>query len=448
MNIKTNVSDVRVVEIGASQEPYVIIQKALDYCYTNKGTVVIAKPGDYVLTDKIKIGDNTTLQMEKGVKLIRGGALTSAGEVHATIQGKVTTGMSNIKIIGGEITAQSSSKIGKHVYLRGVTNFEMNGTAFTGVYGDWNTAFKDCNNTRVSNVYVNSGTTNSEDGLHWYGGSNHTVTNCNITSGDDCIAFSNEGFGDISPEAYSLNYITVSNCTLHSAVAHAVRVRLVSGAPAITHVNVSNITGSIGGATNAGGGIAITGVSGNKINYVELSNISLDCSQNSSVGCNITYCDYLTADTVRILSSYGRALVVDSCDYVSIDKFFNNAVRNSNTQNALISENGNCNYLSITNSFFGGATTNGVVIGSTGAVADWKFQNNVIKGATNRGLRVQKASNGLVTGNYITGCTSYGIEEIDPSNNNTFTMNKLVGNGFSNTIVKAGSTSTTTGNFT
>lgn len=73
-----------------------------------------------------------------------------------------------------------------------------------------------------------------------------------------------------------------------------------------------------------------------------------------------------------------------------------------------------------------------IVIGATFQVTGFEVSGALIEGqptATLKyGLLVGAASQGIVNGNNVTGCSDFGIKESSPANNNLYIANRLVGN--------------------
>jgi hypothetical protein len=315
-----------------------------------------------------------------------------------------------------------------------VTNLRVDGVWFTGVYEDWNAAFYDCINVTISDLYVNSGTEISEDGLHFSGGSNVAVANCVIICGDDCIAITQEGYDTVPTGTTDF---VATNCYLHSKAANMVRVWVSTGDLAIRRIQFSNIVGKSGvDGAEAGHGIEILGTTGdNLVSDIHLTDFYLDAADNNGQGMILSNAWRVTLTRVvinepRQFSSINGCVDVDLLDCVI------NSPRDDNMSCLLVATTADCAFVRIQGGRYTSAKHHAIVLGFVDEEdPDFEIEYFEVSSATINynqlnGLQLVNAHHGLVQGNKIhdNGANSWGILEGSACSDNVYIANWLYDN--------------------
>ncbi|KKM60406.1 hypothetical protein LCGC14_1542070, partial [marine sediment metagenome] len=154
--------------------------------------------------------------------------------------------------------------------------------------------------------------TGNQDGIHIEGGSRIAITNCVLTTGDDCIVLAQQLQ---TPQAKTdMSDIVISNCYLKSSVANGIRLEVSTGQTPSTRtlrrVRISNCT-IIGGAqvnsgTSSYGGIQIAdSTNGGKLTDVVVENVHVDASASLAEAVNIQWGQRVTLSNVTVKDPLG-----------------------------------------------------------------------------------------------------------------------------------------------
>lgn len=263
------------------------VQGALDKAAESVGEVVMSA-GNYRVTAQIEVGSNTTIRAS-GAWLVRDfqsatfpdnfsrallrnktfATPTFSGPANTSVPERVT----NVSIYGLGVKTSAAAYTGPGIAFGGVHNLILDGVTVLRSYNAWAiTLF--AKNARVSNCAVLENQALYEDGIHVIGGEQITITNCNIRSGDDSIAFGCDGADCF------LRDVTVSNCSVNSNRAFGIKFFAdafqTAGVTNIERVNVSGIVGQSGYLRNGGVFIKEYGTPRGAIRNCRISGVRLD----------------------------------------------------------------------------------------------------------------------------------------------------------------------------
>lgn len=356
--------------------------------------------GDY----SIQLGDGVTLRMDLDALLVKN--FTSgvgAGSTDAMVRNAdFVSGNARVAVIGGRLKATSSAHTGKLTSFWACTGVRVSGTRFEGVYEDWNTNFKDCDDVEIDNVFMDSGTLVFTDGLHFQGCQRVTVTNCDITCGDDCLALIEES----NLATRDMSDVVVSNCYFYSKAGNGIRIKctddMTPSDRSIQRVAISNIVmKSDGGAGNPGLEI-IDETRAGLISDVVLSNVVFDASANNAQMW-IDGANRVTWDNVRILNPRDR-LRIEFAEDIALINCSITGMRGTNQQclNIGAAVDTVVTNVQVIGGQYTGATLQGILCGTAGTVTDVQFQNVTVSGATSDGIAVGATAAGVS----VSGCRS------------------------------------------
>jgi hypothetical protein len=389
-------------------------------------------------TAPITLPSNTHLLMGVNAQVIRNHA-TATATGSTFINSDQTNGNSNVIIEGGRIYALSSADTGKHFGFTGVSHLQILRVKLQGVYGDWNAALKNCNDVIINGCDWDSGTALYADGIHLYGGSRVTISDCIIKCGDDAIS--------LTTEAADCNWIedvTITNCVLYSRAASGFKIGRVSTATTgIRRVQLSNC------AITKGDNYAIwlfdNSDADDKVYDVTVSNVTIDCTSASagevirSLGV-----DGVTFRDIKVLNPNGLVMRVAAGGGISPATCVNAnviglRVPTQAAANATTLRVDQTSGFRIRDCYIKGATQYGILLGSATAVSSGVVEGNTVDTATSSGIRLVNASATRVISNRVSGCAT-SIVEIAPSAANIIQFNDVNGNTTSTITVASANT--------
>ena len=210
--------------------------------------------GQYAVTSAILIGDDITLDMDPNAEILRDFSVTVpvtalTKYTGATIRQRSTSSGSpntNIVIKGGIIKAKDAADEGPHLIMYYVEDLRIENVTVLDVKGgDWAVAVYG-DRILIKGMYIDTGTyTIYYDGIHVYAGTDITISDCYIKSGDDMIGIGSTG--DLSIER-----VTVNNITGSSGQGFAIKIFNddAGGSNYIKDIAASNITAKTGDTRN------------------------------------------------------------------------------------------------------------------------------------------------------------------------------------------------------
>ena len=233
-HLKLNIRDFGATGDGTTKDT-AAFQQALDRCSVLGGGEVVVPPGNYV-TGAIELRSNTLLRLEENA-VITGTAdfadypVTQVRWEGKWIQGRVgllyAIGASNIGIVGpgriagnvdlgGRPNAQNPLRHPALIEPIGCRNIRLEGFS-TNYRLMWSIHPTNCEDVLIRGLNIRS-TGGNGDGIDLDSCRHVRVENCNIATGDDCIAIKS-GRGS---EAYQLlqtcEDIVISNCTFADSI--------------------------------------------------------------------------------------------------------------------------------------------------------------------------------------------------------------------------------------
>jgi hypothetical protein len=259
----------------------------------------------------IQIGSNIHIVMDDDVYLLSEGGVASGvngynetGSMQKAlfVNSTPSTGNENISITGGTIKCTAASAIGQtHIAFQNVKNVRVQNITLLDTWSACRMQFSYCMDVLVSNVNIafenmHLAPFSFEDGIRVGSGCfKVAIANCNIYSGDDCIAINNETsetqnmLTSVTPFTYSINganiqEVVITNVTLKNEAGNALRIYKGPGLSTGTtsRVVMSNFTGRPKHATtNWSTAISLfdnSGITTDGISSITISNFNLDCS--------------------------------------------------------------------------------------------------------------------------------------------------------------------------
>lgn len=257
-----------------SQDARSKLQSLLNAARDNGGGNVIITPGDYRLDHQLRVYNNTHLTLMAGAWLYRNWTTDNPDWGDATVvndacpsQKSYIVGVgsfqpaswnTNISIDGAggfsatpEAVLQSRSSgvyCGPNIALMAVRNMTLGGgLQLLSSKNCWNVAIH-AEHAQISNLRIRGGQNLFEDGIHIVAGTDLSIENCYIESGDDSIAFGT-GYNQ------SISDVIVKNVVVRSNKAYALkfvqnRAGLTRDFPApdqnIRNITVRNLRGAAG----------------------------------------------------------------------------------------------------------------------------------------------------------------------------------------------------------
>jgi hypothetical protein len=321
---------------------------------------------------------------------------------------------------------------GQHLGFARVSYLSIRDVRFLGIVEAWNISLVDCSDVTISGVVINSGDDDTEDGIHINGGSRYVITGCDIRSGDDCIAIVQSQAGDVDPTNGTTD-VLVANCYLKSVDGSALKVVILEGeALSVSRIRVANVVAKCGPKSGAGkfpNGIIIENESdeeGATLEHVAIDGFTLDASDNFWHPIIIKNAAHISLTGVVALNPYQRA-IIDGCSDVELVDCVVDDVQDTTHQCLLVAEFADCDNIRIVGGRYRNSTTQAIVLGTANAVLDgFEVSGALIQDADQEGLLILNGVNGLVTGNRLVICDTYGIRELSPSNKNHIIGNHLL----------------------
>ncbi|MCC6493969.1 MAG: right-handed parallel beta-helix repeat-containing protein [Pirellulales bacterium] len=363
---------------------------------------------------------------------------------------------SNIRITGGTIKslAHDAAYEGTHLSMIKVQYLSIEGVRFEGVYNRWNASFIDCQDVKISGVVMNSGENFGEDGLHFVGGARIVVSDCNIRSGDDALALTQENFTPLATT--DLTDFTAVNCYLHSAKANAFKAYVRSGVTrTISRVRLANIVAKVGGTAPSGLGIDIHDENNdNRVSEVEIDGVTLDASEGDNGGLRVKGVSNIRLANTTILRPKLAARIDGSTD-VELRNVVIDRPQTENYGCLRVAGEADCTNIRIRGGRYSGALWHNIAMGvhdSIGPkVTGFEVSGALIEGAKYTGLFLLNASDGIVVGNTITGSGNpelgYGISEIAPYCDRNLIISNWLADNYSGPVSFTGSSTEVVRNF-
>lgn len=268
-----------------------------EFITSNTGKVVILR-GEVVAWSSLVVPSNTTLDL-RAATLYHKGAITLVNKSYADETLDIYD--SNIRIIGGNFRCLDSESTGSHLFFSRVNNLWIQDMNVTEWQADWCVTLKRCRKAHISGLTLDGVVGGvGADGLHLYASSDVTVSDSVIFSGDDAISMTVEDFA-IPDADGTLENITITNCTLHSTTAAALKIACANAMGIVRNITVSNC------AMQASSGIGAVSIS-NATTTTTVDNIQIsDCLLENTFGFG-----------APILQAYGvGTLVVTDCQMIA-----------------------------------------------------------------------------------------------------------------------------------
>jgi polygalacturonase len=206
-------------------------QKALDVCAAVGGGTVVVPPGNY-LVGSIELKSHTTLQLEKGATLLGSSDLDDYPIVKVRWEGKWIDGhrallsaqdANHIAIVGPGKISGNPALGGRQMPRHPVLIEPINCTAvrlegfFTEYRSMWSIHPTYCEDVVAMNLTIRS-TGGNGDGIDVDSCKHVIINNCDISTGDDCIALKSgrgmEGYRIAKPT----EDVLISHCTLADSI--------------------------------------------------------------------------------------------------------------------------------------------------------------------------------------------------------------------------------------
>lgn len=409
------------------------IQAAIDMA-ESLDMVAVTTPGDKWLKNPLRMGDNSRLQISHGTTLIKN--FTGIDTFTGTIRGKGdATAHSNILIFGGGIIKSAAGMVGKHLVFFNVDNLVINGIRIRDTISDWTTKFQNCTNVLVDGVNINVGSTQVlTDGIHFKGASKRlVVVNCNIRTGDDCIAFTQE----VAPvdEAGDIEDFVVANCVLDTSQSSLIKMHIrPETTTRIRRGSIYNVTGKVG-RINAGGFAFYLTDDGltQRISDIHIDGVNGACLENGDYCARVVGCRDIQIDNFIAYEAL-RGILIEDSKYITINNPRIHPIRGVGGQasSGIIVQN--VDWFTINNPKVSGSSQHGVQIGTAGKPGRYgSITGGWLYGNTSTGVRLTNAD-----GVTVTSVTCYlnnnGIVEDAGSDNNRLVTNDVRNN---NTITLA-----------
>jgi polygalacturonase len=315
----------------------VAIQAALNAVPEDGGEVVLPVAGRYMVS-QIQIKSNTTFRAVAGAVIVRGTFTDDDLEPQAAtvINADTVGGNENIHLIGIEVQLASAEQDGRPITFMNVDNITLEAVSVTGprCYG-WATTFFNCTSVRVNRYYQNCGTTYGEDGLHFVGGQDINVADCEIHSGDDCISFTRhlDDYGTMG-----ISDVTITNIVCESQGARILALDISSDFEddvVFERFTVSNLVGRHGAVNNMGLSIRQQSATASEIRDITISNVTMDCSLNPDAdgflgqGVLLENVSNIRLTNVTMTDTASHCFEIAGCDNITLDNCFANGARNS-----------------------------------------------------------------------------------------------------------------------
>lgn len=394
--------------------------------------------GEHTATKQIKIPSNTYLDLGE-TKIIR--AHNSGGNGGGTIVNTdQVNGNENITITGGYLSV-ADGFTGKHFGLVKVNNLRIRHNTITSLAGDFMAVLKNCNNVQITGLRWGGSFGHGEDGLHLYGGTGYIISDCQIQSGDDALAITNE-----TADNDALQYIEVTNCVFGSTYASGIKIHKKVEAPyPVKHVHISNV--SINTPIDPTNRSAIRflddNVNDDGIYDVTLSNVIINNYNIDGNGIRSAGVDQLTLENITLWGIKGVPIYVTGGTNVTVQKHKDLVIRNIRVMeqtlagaNSILVED--AIGFDVVGSYVKNAKAHSIrIIDSISG----NVSGNRVEVGDQSGIRLETTTRTRVHSNLVTGMTSVAISEGTGSTENNFALNDMRDNGTNSVTLASGSTS-------
>jgi hypothetical protein len=323
-----------VVGDGTTDDTFAL-QAAADAVPATGGTVLL--PSKRMKVGQIKLGDNTTLWAPGGATLVR---YEAAGltDTDGTITNKnfAAGTNSNIKVIGVNVEQTAGSTfIARPIIFFRVTGLTLEDVSVRGpLTGTWGCIIVDGVGVRVTRYFQDAGDGYGEDGLHFCGGRDITVSDCEIHSGDDCLSFTRDAYDTAT---MGFTDVAITNCVLESRGGRLVNIDIdpsyAGSAVTFQRFTISNLTGRRGTVNASGLWVKNEAASTNIIRDVTISNIKIDMSATPEaggfMGQGVWLADVsnVTLAHVTVTDSANHCFQIEDCTDVTLDHCLANGAR-------------------------------------------------------------------------------------------------------------------------
>jgi hypothetical protein len=424
------------------------IQSALDAVQADGGGVVRLTRGVYNIGPatagqeppitgdySLKLGRNVHLQLDPDATIVR--RFYGLDWQNATVRNRNDPPPDgpeqNIRVSGGTFTTLHEDNHGRHIAFYNADYVWVDNVRITAVYKEWNVNFKNCEHVAATRLFINSGQSLVEDGIHFTGGKHLLVDSCSIQCGDDCVAFNVDA---AETDADNLSDAVVSNCTLQSYTANAVRLLVTAGRQqTISRVQISNIVAKTGprptmpDPQELPGGIHINDQNHNhQISDIMIDGVQLDASQNMNDGLWIEGAERVRLSRVVIRNPLYRTRIDNSRDVELIECTIESPRDLTPQPCVLVAGAGSCEDIRFRGGQYIDAAQHGIQLGSgPNSVTGFRLSGVQIKNAADAGLALANATSGIVEGCDISGGGWGIVETVGNSDHNIYLGNRLAG---------------------
>jgi hypothetical protein len=230
------------------------LQRALDACAISGGQVIIP-PGHYLI-GSVQIGSNTTLYLEKGAVLVGSPNPDDYPLIPVRYEGAMVQGHralicaenANNIAIDGPGTISGDPEIGRLRNPRGPLMVELVNCRnirlenFTDRYRRlWSIHLLYCQNVLARNLTIRT-TMGNGDGIDVDSSTHVRIDNCDIDSGDDCVALKSGRGAAAVKLARPTEDVTITHCSLGSGFAGVGIGSEMSGGIRDIHIDNCNFT--------------------------------------------------------------------------------------------------------------------------------------------------------------------------------------------------------------
>ncbi|AYA63836.1 right-handed parallel beta-helix repeat-containing protein [Alteromonas sp. RKMC-009] len=282
---------------------------------------------NYYLLNPFLFNNGTTIKAN-GAKFWRNPMFNGGGEaLGATFRNEnQVLGNTQMTMLGffrfADLNDGTSGKTrpGKHIGLDGTG---CDGFSYEKVQFDESHTFStsiSCNNVTLMNTILNhqDGAAGGDDGIHIRGGKRGYIGTVTGVSGDDCVAFTDEGDG----RGADIEDWTVSSINADSRSAALFKVWIdPAGTHSIKNIEVLNISGKAG---YNGKGIKLENATADRtlMSGISFKGRKLDCSQVTDNGIAVINGESISFGGFRITESLAAAVRITDCYDVQMDNVY------------------------------------------------------------------------------------------------------------------------------
>jgi hypothetical protein len=349
-------SQITVLNLAHNTDHTITIQAALDA----KGHIIIMPSGAStatVLTGKLQIDDDTTLELGRGITLkkkdstndnllINKGYLTSTRNKNICLKGGVwdfnasnNTGGTNLQLMG--------------VIFKGVDNLKISDIDEIGNERKYCFLIVDCNNIDINNVDIN----NTSDGFHFQPPiSNLNINNLSGITNDDFISFT---MGDYSAYAIgttgNIENVFINNIHVSDGTDQIIKmVGNGDGSCEFRNIKIQNLKGNL-----VYNGVYIMKQDATDLTYLKDTVVRNIVIENIDVNPGENYCAVavgavdgdVTIRNVNINNAHDKKAIefAGNLSKLTLDNIIRYAASPGNTVSNVININGTLDELIITN---------------------------------------------------------------------------------------------------